>query len=300
MFEFLKRKKEEVQTKVPKDNFEQACIEDGIEIKEEDVLPEGIGAVYSPRLSAPLHTDKNWIHYTNKGYNYCIKIIGNACLPNCVGYAWGRWREILGKYHNLSRNNAENWYGNIKDGYARGQVPKLGAVICWSKGQVGNANDGAGHVAIVEKINADGSITCSNSDYMGRYFYLSTHYPPYAIKGFRFQGFIYLPIKYDDDKKDTITYIVQRGDTLSAIAQRYGTTVNEIVKLNNIKNPNLINVGQKLIIKQTTKAVYYIVKRGDTLYKIAQTYGTTVDKLVSLNNIKNPNLINVGQKLRVK
>ena len=102
-------------------------------------------------------------------------------------------------------------------------------------------------------------------------------------------------------------YIVKRGDTLSAIAQKYNTTVNEIVALNNIQNSNLIFVGQKLIIntinKEYTntmgKKIIYRIQRGDTLSRIAKRYGTTVSNLVNLNNIQNPNLIFAGTNIIV-
>lgn len=74
-----------------------------------------------------------------------------------------------------------------------------------------------------------------------------------------------------------------------------------MVKLNNIKNPNLIITGQVLKVPaKTEKDEYYAVKKGDTLTKIAKKYETTVQNLVKLNNIKNPDLILVGQKLRVR
>ena len=156
-------------------------------------------SIYKPRLSAPSATDKNWIKSTRGGYNYCIEISNGSCLPNCVGYAWGRWREILGASHNLSRANAENWWTNTGDGYERGQTPRLGAVMCWRNGAVGNGNDGAGHVAIVEKISADGrTVTTSESNYGGTRFQNVVRSYPYALGGnYSFQGFIYLPIKFD-------------------------------------------------------------------------------------------------------
>ena len=187
------------------EEFYRACLEDPnvevCEVAETDTdgigatNEDGIGATYSPRLTAPSYSDLNWIHYSAGGYNYCIKINGTtSCLPNCVGYAWGRWRELLGKYHNLSRANAEMWWGNTGDGYSRGQSPKVGAVICWRKGVAGNANDGAGHVAIVEKVNSDGSITTSNSGYGGSRFWTSTYKYPYNVgTNYYFQGFIYNP-----------------------------------------------------------------------------------------------------------
>lgn len=108
---------------------------------------------------------------------------------------------------------------------------------------------------------------------------------------------------------ETITYTVQRGDTLWAIARRYGTTVGEIAEINNISNPNLIYPGQELRIptNSTTEGeetrgtgdIIYTVQRGDTLSKIAREYNVTVDHIVELNDITNPNLIYPGEKLRI-
>lgn len=98
-------------------------------------------------------------------------------------------------------------------------------------------------------------------------------------------------------------YIVQSGNTLSQIANRYGTTVNNIARLNDIQNPNLIYVGQRLIIpnvnEKTSNIETYTVQSGDTLDEIAIKYGTTVEQLVRLNNISNPNLIYPGQVLTI-
>lgn len=195
------------------DNFEQELKDNGIEIIEEEEQPDGIGALFTPRLTAPSSTDKNWIHYTKKGYNYCIKINATtgSCLPNCVGYAWGRWRELLGKKPKLSRSNAENWWGT-KDGYKRGQTPKLGAVACWRKGKAGVASDGAGHVAIVEKIDKDGTVTFSNSNYSGTRFFLVKLKKPYKIgTGLTFQGFIYPPVEFAQKAKETVSKFTLTG-----------------------------------------------------------------------------------------
>lgn len=104
--------------------------------------------------------------------------------------------------------------------------------------------------------------------------------------------------------KENITYTVKRGDTLSQIALDYGTTVQELVRLNNIANPNLIYVGQKLIIQMAQASeqneIVYTVKRGDTLSQIAMEYGTTVSSIVELNQIPNPNLIYIGQKIKIR
>jgi CHAP domain. len=58
-------------------------------------------------------------------------------MTNCVGYVWSRFFEIVGSRQKLAKGNAENMY-NGKDGYKRGQTPKLGAVACWRKGKAGN------------------------------------------------------------------------------------------------------------------------------------------------------------------
>lgn len=152
--------------------------------------------VFYSRYIAPDPLDRNWIKSTMGGNNPCILIKENSVLPNCVGYAWGRWLELLKGPHNLSKGNAENWWTKI-DGYARGGVPKLGAIACWRKGLAGNSTDGAGHVSVVEDILPDGTIITSNSSYLGSRFYMRTITPPYNIGStFSFQGFIYPPIDF--------------------------------------------------------------------------------------------------------
>lgn len=99
-----------------------------------------------------------------------------------------------------------------------------------------------------------------------------------------------------------LTYMVKRGDTLSKIASKYGTTYQELARINNIKNPNLIHVGQVLKIscsEQTQAVQTYTVKSGDTLSKIASKFGTTYKELAKKNGISNPNLIHPGQVLKI-
>lgn len=101
--------------------------------------------------------------------------------------------------------------------------------------------------------------------------------------------------------ENTIVYTVKSGDTLSHIAQRYGTTVASILSLNpSIRNPNLIYPGEQFTIisnSSETSQNVYIVKSGDTLSHIAVRYHTTVSNLVRLNGIQNPNLIYPGQRI---
>lgn len=152
---------------------------------------------FTPRLTAPSTTDKHWRHISKGGLNECIHISGGSCLPNCVGYAWGRFYEIIGEKPALSKRNAEMWYGDTADGYKRSSTPALGAVACWSKGAVGNGADGAGHVAIVERIEANGDIVTSNSAYGGTRFYTQTYKKSagYNFGAYKFQGFILPPVQ---------------------------------------------------------------------------------------------------------
>ncbi len=106
----------------------------------------------------------------------------------------------------------------------------------------------------------------------------------------------------------TTTITIQRGQTLSGIALEYNTTVQILVELNNIANPNLIYAGSTLIVpsgessidtdgNSTSGQTIYVVQRGDTLNKIAAEFGTTARAIAMENNIRNINLIYVGQRL---
>lgn len=112
--------------------------------------------------------------------------------------------------------------------------------------------------------------------------------------------------------QDTHNYTVKSGDTLSAIASRYGMTVNALVMLNGIQNANLIYPGQTLRVadsgqgstvsqKATTATTTgtYTVRYGDTLSAIAGRYGTSASTLASINDISNPNWIYPGQVLKL-
>lgn len=100
---------------------------------------------------------------------------------------------------------------------------------------------------------------------------------------------------------ETVSYTVRPGNTLFGIAQFFGTTVGNILRYNNIKDANKIYVGQTLIIPvdDETPINSYVVRPGDTLWTIAQRYGTTVENLLALNNLQNPNAIYPGQILNI-
>ena len=128
-------------------------------------------------------------------------------MPNCTAYAYGRVYELLDYIPSgLYYGNAENWYDNTKN-LEKGKTPKLGSIICWSKGKVGFSNDGAGHVAIVEEIKSNGDIITSNSAYQGTNFYIKTYTKEsnyYMGENYNFLGFIYLPVNFEN-KEDKVT-----------------------------------------------------------------------------------------------
>lgn len=135
---------------------------------------------FTARTTAPSRLDKRFINYNKGGYNTCISINQQTgyVLPNCVGYAQGRLLEVRGESKvnwKLPACNAEDWFDTAKaNGMAVGQTPKLGSVVVWRAGNTHNSSDGAGHVAIVEKIKSNGDIIASQSAYGGQEFYLST------------------------------------------------------------------------------------------------------------------------------
>lgn len=172
---------------------------------------------FVPRLTAPSTSDKYWIHASRGGLNDCIHIGGGSVLPNCVGYAWGRFYELTGEKPRLSRANAEDWYGNTADGYKRSATPKLGAVACWRKGKVFNSADGCGHVAIVERIEANGDIVTSNSAYGGTRFYTQTYKSinNYNSGTLIFQGFILPPVDFSAESETPSAPLSKEDKTMA-------------------------------------------------------------------------------------
>ena len=96
------------------------------------------------------------------------------------------------------------------------------------------------------------------------------------------------------------TYTVKKGDSLWSIANKYGTSVEELKKVNNLTS-NVLSSGQLLKLPGTSKentVNTYTVKRGDTLYSIASKYNISVDKLKKINNLTSNNL-SIGQTLNL-
>lgn len=102
-----------------------------------------------------------------------------------------------------------------------------------------------------------------------------------------------------EKEENTISYTVQKGDSLYSIARKYSTTIDKIKDLNNLTT-NLLSIGQVLLIPTDTNLeTTYTVQKGDSLYSIAKKYDTTVDRLKQLNNLKS-NLLSIGQILIVR
>ena len=93
------------------------------------------------------------------------------------------------------------------------------------------------------------------------------------------------------------SYLVRKGDTLSSIAQRFGVSVSQLRRLNNLRRDR-IYPGQRLVLRATRSASTHRVRRGDTLGEIARTYGTSVGRLRQLNSL-NSHRITTGQVLKV-
>jgi LysM repeat protein len=101
----------------------------------------------------------------------------------------------------------------------------------------------------------------------------------------------------------TEPYVVQRGDTLSEIADNFGLSVDDIVEYNDIEDPDLIFEGQILCVPLTAPGLgtiaVWIVQRGDTLSEIGQRFGVTAEQIARHNGIEDPDRIFAGQRLRI-
>lgn len=262
---------------------------------------------FTMRTSKPTAGNKFYITTSRGGYSWCIqgKPTDSQCnvLANCVGYACGRFNEIIGamKYPSLNCN-AENFIERaIQAGLEIGMTPKVGSIACWQKGNTLSGNDGAGHVAVVEKVYDNNHIYTSESGYGSSAFWNSHRYNTNgrwgAGNGYTFRGFIYNPAVKDEPidpfegvSDEELARRVWTGefgngeDRKKALGSRWAAV------------QTLVDRG----VGKPSEPRYYVIKWGDTLTKIARMFGTTVNELVRLNNIANPDRIYAGQKLRVK
>ena len=261
------------------------------------------------RTSKPKAGNKYFIRRVNGGWNGAIQgKPTDVCnvLANCVGYANGRFAEIIGKnkveYQLVC--NAENFIEKAqKYGLQVVSYPTLGGIMVWQKGATLGSKDGAGHVAIVERIDGKNTIYTSESSYGGKAFYNATRKNTNGRWGmgnaYTFRGCIINPaigdVHYTDPLKsiDELAHEVinglwgngqERKDRLTQAGYDYNEVQNRVNE----------------ILQPSTR--YYIVQKGDTLSGIAKKLGIK-DWHTLYNNNKdvignNPNLIKVGQKLK--
>ena len=139
------------------------------------------------RIEAPKKDNKFYLH-TTEGYNKCIRVVGNECIPNCTGYAYGRWMEAQGlKKCDLPTSNAENWYHDYTG--RKGKTVEVGSIICWKQGKL--HADEPGHVGYVEHVYLDGSFDTSESAWGGKRWY-TRHYDSSCYRpGYEYEGCIY-------------------------------------------------------------------------------------------------------------
>lgn len=228
---------------------------------------------------------------------------------NAMVRAFGEIIESAGYYFGVYSNL--NWYRNLISGSELNKRYDWW-IACWSTGAPSGVNYGlwqfGGETNYQRSNKVAGVITDQNwavKDY-------PTIMKTYGKNGYSKSGGGSTPTPQPQPTPQpstgVTTYVVKKGDTLSGIASRYGTTYQALAQYNGISNPNLIYVGQVIKIPTngsipsapSSSAEYYVVKSGDTLSGIASRYGTTYQHLAEINGIKNPNLIYAGQRIRVR
>ena len=267
---------------------------------------------YTPILTAPSRSDKNFIHYSKGGYNTCIMIDKNtgSVLPNCVGYAQGRLLEILGaKAPNwkLPACNAEDWIETAqKNGFKTGMTPKLGAIAVFRAGATHNGSDGAGHVVVVEEIKANGDIVVSQSAYGGSEWYLSTltKASGYIYSANRpLEGFVYCGIEFEqptptptpseDLSKNTIP---NRFKVLNKDGKQIGAYTNYSLACNFAKSVGAIvidsannnkQVYPEEVIKSELTATSYPDYTGNDYYRVRKSFADSGSSKGSFQKWKN-------------
>ena len=269
----------------------------------EDQMSNALNSQYHPRLTAPESGNPYYNTKANGGYSSAI--LGNYpkgsdsstrrgssspalnVLRNCVGYAYGRFNEIgnWGYMKYLSPVNAGKFM-DYKGSCQSGLVPKLGSCMVWKD------SDGPGHVAIVEEIHSDGSITTSESEWNGSTFTTykrsrgsdgnwiqGCNWMVKRIPRYKFLGFIYNPAVPDNASPSTPYADANWGYT--------GTTISNAVTLENAKESLSNLFGNSVKSSDTiTKVVYEEVTKD-----VEVTKARTVEYDGVLNQTKSASLL---------
>lgn len=193
--------------------------------------PEGIGALeFSIRTSKP-SGNKNFITTGSGGWSTCIKgypMDANAnVLANCVGYASGRFNEIINNVRGTSGCTYKTLNCNaigFKEraeaaGLKTGSTPRVGAIMCWG-------NSSAGHVGVVERVISSNQVYTSESGYGSTAFWNSTRSNSNGRWGlnanYYFRCFIYLP--------DDVQKVVDGGSTPTPTPSNPTKSIDEVAK----------------------------------------------------------------------
>lgn len=233
------------------------------------------------RTTKPGAGNKYFIRQATGGYSTCIQgaPTDTNCnvLANCVGYACGAYNEEHGfgyeKYH--LNCNAENFIERaIASGLSVLSYPVPGGIMVWQKGATLNSSDGAGHVCICTSVDNElnpTKATTAESGYGSKAFWTATRTNTNGKWGggtdYKWRGCI-TPVGYkkpstnvtpssntsNNTSSGETVYTVVSGDTLSGIASKYGTTYQKLAEYNGIANPNLIIVGQKIRIPNSSSS----------------------------------------------
>lgn len=174
--------------------------------------------MWQERTSKPKKTDEFISFYNNRYAGGKSKVITGKptdpeanVLANCVGYANGRFNEIYSQVTGRKEMafptltaNAENFIEKAKNLNLKvGNIPQIGAIVCWQKGNTLLSSDGAGHVAVIEKVLSSSKITTSESGWESNTpFWTKTRSNTLKNWGqsllYKFRGFIYNPCFYSN------------------------------------------------------------------------------------------------------
>jgi len=267
------------------------------------------------RTSKPTAGNKFYITKSKGGYSTCIQ--GNptdsACnvLANCVGYACGRFNEIIGSMKYPSLNcNAENFIERAKSlGLTIVSYPTLGGIMVWQKGATLKSSDGAGHVAVIERIDSANQIYTSESGYGSSAFWNSTRKNSNGRwglgSGYTFRGCIVNPAIGDVHYTEPVNPTPSNDKSIDelaneVIAGKWGNgderktkltnagydyskvqaRVNEMLSSNSSNNNSTSNDELLTLVKKTIRGDF---GNGDTRKKNLGSNYSEVQKQVNLN-----------------